>query len=335
MHEKTSGHKPQFLILSHAPYSTTMDKKTPPKKNHLFYVVQYNIRLIDCQYGENFTKFCEYVILTIGSEVSMKMKKKIKILIANPAGNITIFVLDHFDRSHYQLIATQLLAMDHLGGEQVAFIAGPDRMDMCGMEFCGNASRAFALMLAKKRGITGDGKVEINVSGCPKPLTVEVDTKNNFTKIEMPPPLAVDHLKAEMLPEDAQLVDMDGIVHVVVKDMAANLDNFNIIKEYIQQQYDPAAIGVMFYDTKASTLAPVVYVKDVASTYFEGSCGSGTTAVAAAFSTGESDGTFSFTLPQPAGTITSTVVKAHGAILSVFIEGTVSLSDIMEVEISL
>ncbi len=53
-------------------------------------------------------------------------------------------------------------------------------------------------------------------------------------------------------------------------------------------------MGVMFYDTARNVLTPVVYVKDVDTTYFEGSCGSGSTAVAAAFCQEERSGTFSF-----------------------------------------
>ena len=260
--------------------------------------------------------------------------KKIKILIANPAGNITIFVLDHLHRSQYQKVASQLLAMKELNGEQVAFIASEDTMHMCGMEFCGNASRAFALMLAKKRGIAGYGQVEINVSGCDKPLLVEVNTENQFTRIEMPPPLRIEKLDEPGLLKGAYLVDMGGILHVIAKDMEPTMEQFNRIKEYICQKYDPPAMGVMFYDTTTSTLTPVVYVKDVHTTYFEGSCGSGTTAVAAAFSNDEPEGTFHFTLPQPAGTITATVEKTQGRILAVYIEGTVSLSEVMEVEVS-
>lgn len=263
------------------------------------------------------------------------MKEKIKILTADPAGNITIFVLDHFDQRYYQIVASQLLSREDMDAEQVAFIAGPDTMHMCGMEFCGNASRAFALMLAKQRGICGYGQVMINVSGCARPLMVEVNTDNNFTRIEMPPPLTVQPFADASLPENSWLVDMDGIIHVVVCDLPATLENFNTIKEEINRRFDPPAMGVMFYDTGASRLTPVVYVKDVDSTYFEGSCGSGTTAVAAAFSAEESDGTFRFTLPQPAGTITATVEKDHKQIKAIYIEGAVSLGPVTEVEVDI
>ena len=267
--------------------------------------------------------------------------RKIRICIANPAGNITIFVLDPFPRSQYQAVAGQLLAMEELRGEQVAFITGPDSLEMCGLEFCGNASRSFALLKAKKEGLQGHGVMDISVSGCSERLQVVVDTSNNYTKIKMPLPryiAAPDPIETARLcslMEGARIVDMDGIIHVVVRDKAPTRENFDVIKGYINDRYAPPAMGVMFFDTAVCRLTPVVYVKEVDTTYFEGSCGSGSTAVAAAFCQEERTGTFSFTLPQPAGTITATCEKAHGELKAVYIEGPVQLEEVREVEIRL
>ena len=82
------------------------------------------------------------------------MKKNIRVRVADASGNITIFVLDKFQRNQYQDIATQLLSMEALGGEQVAFVTGKNSMDMCGLEFCGNASLSLAAWLAKEKGLT-------------------------------------------------------------------------------------------------------------------------------------------------------------------------------------
>ena len=88
------------------------------------------------------------------------MNKKVKIIVANPAGNITIFVKDHFEREMYPKVAGQLLAMDDLKAEQGAFILdtpscgrAEGKMEMCGLEFCGNGSRSFGLIKAKEMGI--------------------------------------------------------------------------------------------------------------------------------------------------------------------------------------
>ncbi len=263
------------------------------------------------------------------------MKKNIRIQVSDASGNITIFVLDWFPRKQYQQIATQLLDMKELGGEQVAFITGENSMEMCGLEFCGNASRSFGLMLAKEQGLTETGKVLINVSGCSETLGVDVDTSNNYTRIKMPPPHTVSVLTdtpVDVL-NGSMLVDMDGIMHVVLTNVEATPETFDIIKDYINSVYQPPAMGAMFFDSEKNTLTPVVYVRDVDTTYFEGSCGSGSTAVAAAFSHEEKNGIFQFQLKQPAGTIISTIEKAHGEIRAVYIQGPVLLSEIKEVVI--
>ena len=283
------------------------------------------------------------------------MKRKINIIVADPAGNITIFVKDRFGREDYQNVATQLLAMEELKGEQVAFILdvpecgrAEGRMEMCGLEFCGNASRSYGLIRAHEMGICGEGKVFIDISGCNEILTVDVNTETGFTKVKMPLPvsmtefdlskLPIDDLKAnpmaEMLLRRASLANFGGIVHVVLSDIQAKPETFELIKDVVMEKYNPPAIGVMFCDSRENKMIPVVYVRDVDTTYFEGSCGSGTTACAAAFGTIMGDGTHNFSFPQPAGTIDSTVEIYKGKIQAVTIEGVVTFKE-LEVEIDL
>ena len=263
------------------------------------------------------------------------MKQNIHIQTADPAGNITVFVLDRFERNQYQHIASQLLSMKELKAEQVAFVTGEDSMEMCGLEFCGNASRAFALLLAKKRNVRGDAFIDISVSGIRERLTVAVNPEKNYTKIRMPLPLSVENWEntGTPLPARCQAVDFGGILHIVLRDEIPSKERFDQIKEYIYSLADPPALGVMFYDSKKNLMTPVVYVKDVNTTYFEGSCGSGSTAAAAAFSADEGDGTFQFTLSQPAGVITASVEKRNGVINAVYIEGPVSFGSVMEVAV--
>jgi diaminopimelate epimerase len=151
----------------------------------------------------------------------------------------------------------------------------------------------------------------------------------------MPVPLSIttmDETPVAML-NGASLVDLGGIMHVILMDIPANQENFDLIKYYINETYNPPAMGVMFYDTEKNQLTPVVYVRDVDTTYFEGSCGSGSTAVAAAFSAEEKSGIFQFEINQPAGMIISTIEKAHGAIKNVWIQGPVTLSEVKAVTI--
>jgi len=265
------------------------------------------------------------------------LKRKYDIVVADPEGNITIFVLTKTPRSDYIRVAGELLAMKEYKGEQVCFVIDDDSAEMCGLEFCGNASRSFGLLKAKKLGLQEKTCVTIRMSGSADPLDVYVEPETNYTRINMPLPAFMEplnFLEASGV-ESAVRLDFDGITHIVLFDIPADQGIFEQIKTAIQEKYDPPAIGVMFYDTKTNEMTPVVYVRDVDTTYFEGSCGSGTTAAAIALTARREkpDGTYFYKIAQPAGTIASTVIKKEGRIEAVMIEGTVILSPVFSVEL--
>lgn len=300
------------------------------------------------------------------------MKKNIKITVANPAGNKTIFVHDKFERADYAKVAEQLLAMEEFAAEQVAFILdAPEcgraegRMEMCGLEFCGNATRTFGLMVARQLGISGAGKVFVDVSGVDEILTVEVNTDTNYTKVKMPTYIGIkrfdlssifdtdagsgkvsskdgeaaasarDTVAAGSALKDVRAVDFGGIMHLIIPNVPANIDNFERVKKFVYDRFNPPAMGAMFYDTKNETLAPVVYVKDVDSTYFEGSCASGTASCAIAFGSDKPDGDYTFTFPQPAGTINASVEVRGGKVQTAYIEGPVEIDNPADVMIEI
>ena len=130
-------------------------------------------------------------------------------------------------------------------------------------------------------------------------------------------------------------------MHLIIRGIEATEKNFEAIKDFIMAKFNPPAMGVMFCDgemkregdTLVCPMTPVVYVKDVDTTYFEGSCVSGTTACAAAMGLEKGDGIHHFIFPQPAGIIESTAHISGGMVEKIFIEGKVELSPEMEVEI--
>lgn len=253
------------------------------------------------------------------------MNKTINIIPADPAGNKTIFVTTPVARKHYQEVASYLLSLDEYEAEQVAFILPDNSMEMCGMEFCGNASRTYGLIYAKDLAENGDtplkGSVMIHVSGSDKALTVEYDLETNYTKIDMPVPVSItDH-------GDDILVNLGGIMHLVTTNKKADPNTFQRLKNRLMNELDPPALGVMFYDKDTSELTPVVYVADVDSTYFEGSCASGTVAVAAAMTQDMEDCDEIFTIKQPKGTLITEIKKRQNKIFSVSIEGPVIIDD--------
>ena len=255
------------------------------------------------------------------------MTKTINIIPADPAGNKTIFVTTPVERKSYQAIASFLLSLDEYEAEQVAFILPDESMEMCGLEFCGNASRTYGLIRAKSMGAGGSGSVCINVSGCTHPLNVEFDTNTSWTKIDMPLPLSVIEYNCDIL------VDLGGIMHLVTTSKKAEPNTFQRLKNRLMKEFAPPALGVMFYDPDTTELIPVVYVADVDSTYFEGSCASGSVAVAAAMTRDMNDGDASFVLKQPKGTLTAAIKKRQNEIISVSIEGPVIIGSTVAVQL--
>ena len=256
--------------------------------------------------------------------------KKINITVADPAGNITVFVNDFFPRNEYQHIAKKILDIPELKAEQVAFVTPADdncdgSFEMCGLEFCGNATRSFGLITACR--LERDGDFIIKASGADKPLTVNVQRESSYTKVFMPLPCGIDKT------DNGTLVDLGGIVHLDTDIYSPTEENFAALKESFYSDNDAPAFGVMFCAKNSSSMIPAVYVKDVDTTYFEGSCGSGTTACSAAFSLVKADGTYTYELVQPEGTIISSVTISDGSITAVTIEGAVGLKENIEIEI--
>ena len=264
------------------------------------------------------------------------MKEKLRIFIADPAGNRTIFVLSPVERSRYSSLSEKLLSLEQLDGEQVAFIR-PEmegclrRMEMGGMEFCGNASRSFGLYLAKAQGLSGVVQVEIQVSGINHPLWVTANTDQDTASVEMPLPLTHDQLDFEGQP--LPLVVFEGILHVIAVGMPATEKSFAGIKEEVLKKYDPSALGVMFFQEEKQFMTPVVWVKDINSTFFEGSCGSGSVALACALTDSIESGQHRFTIHQPKGNLMVEIHKDQGQITRLLLDGKVELSEPMEIEL--
>lgn len=297
------------------------------------------------------------------------MTRKVDLIVANPAGNITIMVLTPTEIKDYQEVANKLLEIDFgkeydldftkpqsgsIFGEQVEFLLPYDAkadqlpaMNMCGLEFCGNASRAFAYYRASYCGdgeIQPDGtkKLQVKVSGCDYPLTAYIDEEIFEAKIQMPVPVNVIPFTAQELELSNEnpdlgtcfMIDMDGISHLILKNIEATPERFDRIKNYVYNKCGSLeAFGVMFLDKNSENITPVVYVRDVDTTYFEGSCASGTTAAAFGIVYDKPDGQYDFIFSEPAGTLHTIVNKENGKITGIDLYGLLELSEIITVEI--
>ncbi len=259
------------------------------------------------------------------------------VVIADPAGNITAFVLNEdVKREDYIEISNKIMAIEKYKVEQVGFIhtsekTGEERMDMMGGEFCGNASRSFGLYLAKKRGLHGKNTVSVDVSGTKDPLSVEVDTDIMHAKTTMPLPQRIDYIEFEG--KSIPAVVFEGIVHLITMDIEINEAVFERIKAVVTEKYAPEAFGVMILKKAEEYITPIVYVKETNSTIYESSCGSGSIATAIYLSHKNTDGDYTHKISQPGGTIEVTVQISGGKFTRTTIGGAVSIDEAVQIEV--
>ena len=247
---------------------------------------------------------------------------KLKIVRADPAGNITVFVLDTVPGDRRAEIARAILAKKELAAEQVAFRTGENRIDMSGGEFCGNASRAFGMLLAKERGIRGKAELEIGISGCDGSVKVSVDTENHEATADMPLPKSVAERTVGNM--HGTLVNLGGIAHFVTEEAEPELAFFRRAEPLFDEFPGIEAYGVIFLEKGGSHFYPLIRVPAAGSLVWEGSCGSGSVACAVRRSIGV-EGEYAENYIQPAGNIMASVTRKNGRIESARIGGRVEL----------
>ena len=244
---------------------------------------------------------------------------------ANPAGNITLFVFDTVAPEKRSSVAEALMRQDP-EVEQVAFVCPPlgkadGRIEMMGGEFCGNATRAFGLLLAEDENIRNRGEVMVECSGVSSPLKVTFHWENQSATARMPLPLSVETRELQGI--HGTLVRLPGITHFVVTGMEPAEEILDRIESDLEKTGQSDAYGVCFLNPQTLTMTPLVEVLGTHSRIWEGSCGSGSVACACAQSFGETDGVFEVTYKQPAGSLQVTVTRENGKILDATIGGSV------------
>lgn len=201
----------------------------------------------------------------------------------NPTG-----IICYDDKSHrdqYKQISDAAYVADKNSSqpiEQFGFIEGLSHMQMSGGEFCGNAARAAAFLLAEK---TGRQNGTFTISGFPG--TVEYAVEGDTVRCVFPHyPFTTEQVN--VLGIEAMYVDLGGIVHIVLPSTVPFRNDPEYYKvahteivEALKLQ-DKAAVGVIWQQVAGDSVAinPVVRVlgNDVETFYYETSCGSGTLA---------------------------------------------------------
>ena len=267
---------------------------------------------------------------------------KLNVIRANPAGNITLFVLDPVPAEDRGKIAEQLMAIERFEAEQVGYKCEPapgtdGHMEMMGGEFCGNATRAYGMLMAREHGLSGKLHLTLEVSGADHPVGVDLDTAAGTSRAEMPLPLFAR--AKEVDGHLGTLVHLGGIAHFVVEDVAPSIEFFEKAEPMFADLEGLDAYGVIFVrkaveeEKELTYMTPLVKVPAANSLVWEGSCGSGSLACAVTQSIGLRDGKYVNRYIQPAGVVEAGVVRKNAKVIEAWIGGPVSFDEPEEVEI--
>jgi diaminopimelate epimerase len=269
---------------------------------------------------------------------------KLHFIKCNPTENMTILVMDPVPAELRTDIASRLLAQKHLHAEQVGFVEKPHdtlngsvvRLQMMGGEFCANATRSLAAVLAFKdypgSEVQQGGLIyRLEVSGVEHPLDCRVfklPGKETAYVSEVRLPLPVKQETIILMhgtkSVSGKLVVFPGISHLIVN--KNEIDNpeefFQLVKKQLSDRQDDA-IGVMFYDNSRSYMEPLVWVRATDTLYWERGCGSGTAAVGAMLAAQKQDNVQK-QIFQPGGVLEITA-EWQGAVTALSLSGEVEL----------
>lgn len=247
---------------------------------------------------------------------------RIRCVLADPAGNLTALALTPVAHAHRPAVGA--LLMRETGAEQTAFVdenslfAEEPRMEMMGGEFCGNATRAFALYAAIVRG-QNERALRVRVSGAKEPVRVSLDVARAHAFAQMPLPYALEEM--DVRGRRVRVVHMPGIVHAIVQGEHPSL---SLAEAVLFAMPKADAQGVLF--AREGEMTPLVYVPATGTRVWESSCGSGTAALSWLLARGLPDGKHAFSFKEPGGVIKACVVMRGGRAEELTMGGAVRLS---------
>ncbi len=248
-------------------------------------------------------------------------------ILADPSGNTTAFVLSPVAAADRGPVARRVMKV--LGAEQVGFVHR-GRMDMMGGEFCGNASRSFALWQALHtedglglRPFSGVLRETVTVSGTSDPLSVLIRGQNGVLSaaIGMPLPRRVLPVGESPL-GPCTLVEYPGISHLVLEGREP-LPGDRAAAEGLLSPLGAGreCFGLLYL--RGDRMRPLVYVRETDTLVWESSCASGTCAVIAARALAKGQ-SLSLELFQPGGSLKAEAVLQAGRPVSLTLDGPVA-----------
>ena len=261
---------------------------------------------------------------------------------ADPAGNITLLVLDPVAPADRPGVARRLLAIPDLTAEQVGFILPPSqggvlRLAMMGGEFCGNALRSAGAWFALQNNLHAETVFPVEVAGSDRLFQVTTDLAHGAAWAEMPLPEQIDEnfpLSDRTFCPQAVVVRFPGIAHALLPGCRPDKLPPERVASQLCRVLQSAAVGVLYLDVPRRQLQPVVYVRATDTLVFENSCASGSAAVAAWLCRSRPDGLCTYDISQPGGTISAQIRRQDGKIRSLMVGGPIALGPVLALSLS-
>ncbi len=265
------------------------------------------------------------------------MKQSFDFFVANPAGNITGFVVWPVYPGYRAAYTKAIMEQIDTTVEQVGFISpsydGPPlRMDMAGGEFCGNATRSYGLYSAQFLDEGGEGYIEVYVSGVDHPMYVFVNTEENTAYVELPKAKNIGEITIEG--STYKVVELEGITHTIIDDREEDEDFVDKALKAVKEKFQCEAYGILFYNADEDKMVPYVNVVEADTLVRESSCGSGTVAMGYYLNTAENEN-FQKVIYQPGGELEVRAGKDEEGHMVYSIGGPVELSEVKKVQIDI
>lgn len=245
-----------------------------------------------------------------------------------PGGNKTALVIgDRFTSEERRIINDAIMDKDP-ETEQVGFVQdsadalSSPSLQMAGGEFCGNATRSAAFYYLKGK----EGQLLMTVSGGRRVACGVCENGDAWCQIPMDKNGYAAMELAESVAPGIHMVRLSGITHLVLEQTAAapyledktnlKVSGLKLIEKYGLK--DCEAAGAIFLESLSGgslKINPIVWVRDIASLFYETACGSGT--IAAALVLAKKEGRLlSADIVQPSGMLISAEISEDRAVIS-------------------
>ena len=257
-----------------------------------------------------------------------------------PGGNPTIlFKAEDIPPAQRAFVANAVMHPQHIGAEQVGYVRfeGTPRLDMMGGEFCLNATRCFAVLLAEKGLLSPMGESlsgSVEVSGVPGKVAVRV------VMAEGKLPFAEACLHFQNLPEAEPFsgglmrIRVPGITNIIQTGPFPAPEDLPSFCERQRECCGAAceeAVGHLWLTERKDAsgeedaeLRPVVWVRDTGSLCRESACGSGT--LASALALHARTGRLRHRILQPSGHILSVRMEQQSDGWNIWVGGPVRMT---------